>query len=241
MLDTGNTSLGSALIGAGLGSAYAGGLFSGCGSVDWDRYVKGMAVGFVAGWIAGYVGVSAGPWAGAGTMGVMRAAALAGIYGDVAWQFGGNVVGLQQGYNPAQTIEAAAWSALTAGALHTFGQWRPRGDAPLRAAGVGGNGAASELSSLNGLSRTQAVEALEQAGFRSTRTGPTAGGWQTFRHADGSQVDLGPGGRVVRTAAPRYGPDGSRINSGQRLASDGSEIPRSLPHDQHPPETLSGQ
>jgi hypothetical protein len=109
----------------------------------------------------------------------------------------------------------------------------------IRVQGIGGNGAASELRSLNGLSRTQATQAIERAGFRPTQPNPTPGGWQTFRHADGSQVDIGPGGRVVRTAAPRYGPDGSRINRGQRLASDGSEIPRSLPHDQHPPETFS--
>jgi hypothetical protein len=68
---------------------------------------------------------------------------------------------------------------------------------------------------------------------------PNKTGWQTFKHADGSKVDIGPGGRVVRGAAPKYGSDGSRINAGQRLASDGSEIPRPLPHELHPAETLS--
>jgi hypothetical protein len=107
--------------------------------------------------------------------------------------------------------------------------------------GVGGNGAASELPNLSGKSPGDAVKALEDAGFKPTQATPTKGGWQTFKNPDGSQVDIHfPSGRVVRTAAPKYGPDGSRINKGQRLGPDGSETPRDLPHDQHPPETLGG-
>jgi hypothetical protein len=107
---------------------------------------------------------------------------------------------------------------------------------PNRVAGVGGNGAASEVPSLGGLSPAQATQALEQAGFRAS--GVSKRGWQTFKHPDGSRIDIGPGGRVVGAAAPKYGPDGSRFNKGQRLGPDGAEIPRSLPHDQHPPEAL---
>ncbi len=95
-----------------------------------------------------------------------------------------------------------------------------------------------KLKIIDTLTPEKARETLEQAGFNSK--GPrTAGGWETFKHPDGSKVDIGPGGRVVRTQAPKYGPKGSRINKGQRVDSRGSEIDRDLPHDQHPKETLS--
>jgi RHS repeat-associated protein len=106
------------------------------------------------------------------------------------------------------------------------------GDAPQRVPGVGGNGAASQVPNLSGLSPAEAIQALEQAGFRGGKV--TQGGWGTFKHTDGSRIDIGPGGRVVRTAAPRYGPDGRRINNGQRLGPDGAEIPRDLPHGTRP-------
>ena len=107
--------------------------------------------------------------------------------------------------------------------------------------GVGGNGAASQLPNLGGKSPADAVKALEGAGFAPKSPTPSAGGWQTFKHPDGSKFDIHfPSGRVVRGAAPQYGPDGSRINRGQRLGPDGAEIPRDLPHNQHPPETLGG-
>lgn len=64
-------------------------------------------------------------------------------------------------------------------------------------------------------------------------------GWQTFKHADGSQVDINWNtGRTVRNAVPQYGSNGAQINKEQRLDSGGREIPRSLPHNENPTETI---
>jgi len=111
--------------------------------------------------------------------------------------------------------------------------------------GVGGNGAASELPNLTGKLPDDAVKALKDAGFEPRSAAPTPvradgkGGWQTFVHPDGSKIDIHfPTGRVVRTAARKYGPDGRPINKGQRLDPDGAEIPRDILHPEHPPETL---
>lgn len=104
--------------------------------------------------------------------------------------------------------------------------------------GVGGNGAASDLPGLNGKSPDDARKLLEGQGFSGGKTSPN--GWQTFRGKDGSKVDINWNtGRVVRTAAPKYGQNGSTINKGQRLDSSGSEIPRNLPHELHPTETIN--
>lgn len=43
---------------------------------------------------------------------------------------------------------------------------------------------------------------------------------------------------ALRSAAPKYGPDGSRINRGQRFGPDGAEIPRNLPHNKYSPKRL---
>lgn len=102
------------------------------------------------------------------------------------------------------------------------------------------NGASSSLPSLNGLCQKDALKALEKQGFKPKSGDVSQGGWQTFKHPDGSQVDINWGsGRTVRTAAPKYGQDGSRINKGQRLDSNGNEIPRNIPHDKHPAETIN--
>ena len=104
--------------------------------------------------------------------------------------------------------------------------------------GVGGNGAASELPSLNGKSPEEARKLLEGQGFSSGKISPN--GWQKFKAKDGSKVDINWNtGRVVRTAAPKYGQNGSTINKGQRLDSSGSEIPRNLSHELHPTETIN--
>lgn len=113
----------------------------------------------------------------------------------------------------------------------------PNGLGPEDQNGLGGNGAASELPSLDGLDESEAQELLEQRGFKGGKV--SDGGWQTFKHADGSQVDINWNtGRTVRTAAPQYGSNGARINKGQRLDSGGREIPRNLPHNEHPTETI---
>ena len=102
-------------------------------------------------------------------------------------------------------------------------------------ASIGGNGAESELPSLNGVSKLEAKNLLEKQSFKGRVGGASSGGWETFKHPDGSQIDINWNtGRTVRTAAPKYGSDGSRINKGQRLDFKGAEIPRNIPHDQHP-------
>ena len=101
--------------------------------------------------------------------------------------------------------------------------------------GVGGNGAASEVTSFSGLTSNQAKSILQQGGFDGKKIAPS--GYQRFKHSDGSEVMINwETGRVVRTAAPKYGSDGARINKGQRLSSNGAEIPRNTPHDKHPKE-----
>ncbi|WP_017327373.1 RHS repeat domain-containing protein [Synechococcus sp. PCC 7336] len=114
----------------------------------------------------------------------------------------------------------------------------PFDDVPVdrRPAGVGGNGTASEIPDLNGASVQEVADVLTSQGFQGGSVSPTSG-YQTFKHPDGSRVTVNwKTGRVVREAAPQYATDGSRTNRGQRLAPDGSETPRSTPHDQHPPE-----
>jgi hypothetical protein len=94
---------------------------------------------------------------------------------------------------------------------------------------------------LAGKSPADIFKALEGAGFKPTKPTPSEAGWQTFKHSDGSQIDINvQTGRVVRQPPLKIGPDGRPTNKGQRLGPDGSEIPRSLPHDKHPPERFGG-
>jgi Pretoxin HINT domain len=101
-------------------------------------------------------------------------------------------------------------------------------------------GAASRLSDLRGLYPDSAELALHSAGFKGNPVSPKSL-WQKFKHPDGSVVDINwQSGRVVRTAAPKYDPStGARINDGQRIKFDGTEIPRPTPHDLHPPEYIN--
>ncbi len=105
--------------------------------------------------------------------------------------------------------------------------------------GVGGNGAASQLPNLSGKSASEVARILRNAGFKPTQGGsgvPSAKGWQKFKHSDGSVINVNwLTGRVVRTPAPRYNPDGSRIK-GERLGPDGKIQDRNIPHDQIPEE-----
>ena len=94
---------------------------------------------------------------------------------------------------------------------------------------------AETTPNLNGLSREQAEKALKDSGFRLTKDRPN---WKTYQHIDGSKIDISAEGRVVRTQAPKYGLDGSRINKGQRVDYNGNEIPRNIDHKEHPSETL---
>jgi RHS repeat-associated protein len=104
-----------------------------------------------------------------------------------------------------------------------------------------GTGAGAGLPDMNGQNPNNVKQTLTNGGFKPTSPEPTDGGWQTFKHPDGSKVDINwNSGRIVRSEAPIYADDGSRINKGQRLAPDGTRIPRGIPHDQHPPEFLGG-
>jgi hypothetical protein len=104
-----------------------------------------------------------------------------------------------------------------------------------RPTGVGGSGTASEIPDLRGASSQEVRDLLINQGFQGKSI--SQGGNQQFKHPDGSVVWVNwDTGRIVRNASPIYGSNGARINKGQRLAPDGSEISRDLPHDQHPPE-----
>ncbi|MDJ0674653.1 MAG: RHS repeat-associated core domain-containing protein [Calothrix sp. MO_167.B42] len=102
-----------------------------------------------------------------------------------------------------------------------------------------GFGAGANLPSMDGLPEPRVKETLINHGFQPTKPQPTKGSWQTFKHPDGSKVDIHwSTGRIVRTEAPIYGEDGSRINRGQRLDSQGNRIPLEIRHEQHPKETV---
>jgi RHS repeat-associated protein len=99
--------------------------------------------------------------------------------------------------------------------------------------------ASNDLPDLRGMRPSQAQNVLNEAGFTTTQEQPSEAGWEKFTHPDRSRIDINwQSGRVVRSAAPVYGSNGSVINRGQRVKYDGTEIPRNIPHDQHPPEYL---
>jgi len=92
----------------------------------------------------------------------------------------------------------------------------------LPSQGVGGNGTASEFGDLTGMTRPEVDEFLKDLGA-NVKT--TSGGYAEYIFADGSRVYIRSDGEVVRTPAPKYGPDGRRINKGWRLNRDGSILP----------------
>ncbi|MBD1882970.1 hypothetical protein [Microcoleus vaginatus] len=87
--------------------------------------------------------------------------------------------------------------------------------------GVGGNGIASEFGDLTGMTRQEVDDFLRGLGaeIRSTK-----GGYLEYEFADRSRVHIRTDGEVVRTPAPKYASDGSRINKGLRLDKDGSLV-----------------
>jgi hypothetical protein len=107
-----------ALIGGGISSAWGGGLFSGCGDVNWNGYAKGLAVGVAAGFAGGFTGGLLTPAQGLGFWGTVGVAAVSGMFGDLVGQSVGNIVGTQQGFDLKQTLKAGALSAITAGAAY---------------------------------------------------------------------------------------------------------------------------
>jgi RHS repeat-associated protein len=130
------------------------------------------------------------------------------------------------GPNPVSWVDPLGWCAAKKNVTKGEGQ-----KLLTHSRGVGGNGAASELGNLGSRSSKEVSEILKNAGFEGKSISKS--GYQRFKHADGSEVWANwQTGRIVRNAAPKYGPNGARINKGQRLDSTGAEIPRNTPHDQ---------
>jgi hypothetical protein len=67
--------------------------------------------------------------------------------------------------------------------------------------------AVKRLRNLAGMSRTLARSELEKLGFK--RKPNTAGGYERWRHADGSEVQIRPDGEVVQTAPRQWKSDDS--------------------------------
>ncbi|MBO3463703.1 hypothetical protein G7B40_017100 [Aetokthonos hydrillicola Thurmond2011] len=89
----------------------------------------------------------------------------------------------------------------------------------MTGSGVGGNGAASEFGDLTGFSREEVDDFLQGLGA-SVKI--TSGGYVEYKFPDRSKVTIRPNGEVIRTPAPIYSLDGTRINKGLRLDKDGS-------------------
>ena len=101
--------------------------------------------------------------------------------------------------------------------------------------------AAKTLPDLTGKTQAEADVALGEAGFEKEAN---AGSYQRYGHEDGSQISIGPDGRVVRQGTPirsganarsyrrRYGPDGKQIQhdpSGSNTHNTGEVISGSQP------------
>lgn len=84
--------------------------------------------------------------------------------------------------------------------------------------GVGGNGTASELGDLTGMNRQEVDLFLKELG---AKVKITSGGYVEYKFADRSKVTIRTDGEVVRTPAPIYASDGSRINWVLRLDKQG--------------------
>lgn len=84
--------------------------------------------------------------------------------------------------------------------------------------GVGGNGTASEFGDLTGMTRQEVDLFLKELG---AKVKITSGGYVEYKFRDRSKVIIRPSGEVVRTPAPIYGSDGSRVNRGLRLDKQG--------------------
>jgi hypothetical protein len=82
-----------------------------------------------------------------------------------------------------------------------------------------GCGFAGEVENLTGKTFEEADNLLRP---KASRVSTTAGGYTHYQFPDGSEIWIRPDGEVIRLAAPRYGPDGARINRGQRLDPDGN-------------------
>lgn len=101
--------------------------------------------------------------------------------------------------------------------------------------------AVARIPNLNRRSYEEIFKILKDSGFIESKI--TDNGWQTFKHLDGSKIDLNiKTGRIVRTAAPKYENTSKgivRINKGQRISYNGEEIPRNISYSQHPQEIMN--
>jgi RHS repeat-associated protein len=86
--------------------------------------------------------------------------------------------------------------------------------------GGGEYGVASNIPSLNGMSREDADAALRQQS--PTKVHTTTGGYKQYKFADGSQIWIRPDGEIVRVPAPGTAPAGSRIGPDGDLTSSHS-------------------
>ena len=97
-------------------------------------------------------------------------------------------------------------------------------------------GAAAGVPNLDGKRLSEVDKTLRKHSFKDAETSTK---WRTYKHQDRSKVSINKkSGRVVRTAAPRYRPDGSKINKGQRVDKHGKAIDRKLDHAKHPKEKI---
>ena len=80
-------------------------------------------------------------------------------------------------------------------------------------------GLASQIENLSGKTFEEANQLLRQ---HASHVYTSEGGYVRYRFPDRSEVQIRPGGEVIRLAAPEYGPNGARINKGQRLDPQGN-------------------
>jgi len=136
------------------------------------------------------------------------------------------VLGVRRG------VGRAAVYTLTVAKDHTFFV----GTAKVLVHNANCFGIASEIPNLSGKARSAADELLRSRGA-TVKT--SQGGYAEYKFADKSEVYIRPDGEVIRTAAPQYGPDGARINKGQRLDQNGVPLPRSDPQSHNTGERVS--
>lgn len=85
--------------------------------------------------------------------------------------------------------------------------------------GPGGNGVPSTFGSLHGNSRQTVDKFLRSLNPKSIKV--TKGGYTHYKYPDGSEIVIRPDGEIIRLSAPRYEPNGARINKGARLDQNG--------------------
>lgn len=140
------------------------------------------------------------------------------MWDQVAPQLGARLEPVQKVVTVGAIVSAGVIAApiisleLGAGGLTTLG---------LAASKVLAN-AAKRLPNLTGLSRIRARLEMEKLGFR--RLPNTGGGYERWKHPDGSEIQIRPNGEVVRTGPSQPKADGTG-NFKPRIDPTGQEIP----------------